>query len=126
MKPPVIPSACGRAIHRGVWWFSVLAILFALVLGSGAAQAQESRGEKPPAKPGWTLVFDDEFDGDAVDTTKWNLHDPWGRERNHELQAYVEDAFEVKNGVLRISERAFRSRMVARQLDDQNLRGPHH
>ena len=54
------------------------------------------------ARPGWKLVFRDEFDGKAVDPTRWNLRDPWGRERNRELQAYVEDAFEIKDGILRI------------------------
>jgi beta-glucanase (GH16 family) len=54
------------------------------------------------AKPGWTLTFADEFDGDKLDPTKWNPRDPWGRERNSELQAYVPDAFKVKDGVLKI------------------------
>ncbi|MGO9467267.1 MAG: M64 family metallopeptidase [Isosphaeraceae bacterium] len=123
MKPAVIPSALGRTIRRGVSWSFVLGISLALVLNAGAARGQESRAGTPPAKPGWALVFDDEFDGDTVNTTKWNLHDPWGRERNHELQAYVEDAFETKDGVLRIRaekgkasydgrERAFRSGMM--------------
>lgn len=53
-------------------------------------------------KPGWVLTFADEFDGEALDLTKWNPCDPWGRERNNELQAYVPDAFEVKDGVLKI------------------------
>jgi beta-glucanase (GH16 family) len=56
---------------------------------------------QPADKPGWKLTFDDEFDG-KLDTNKWNFRDPWGRERNQELQAYVKDAFEITNGVLRI------------------------
>ena len=102
MKPAAISSAYGRAISRGFSWCSVLTIPFVFIAGSGAVRGQESRGGKAPAKPGWKLVFEDEFDGDGVNTMKWNLHDPWGRERNRELQAYVEDAFEVKDGVLRI------------------------
>jgi beta-glucanase (GH16 family) len=54
------------------------------------------------AKPGWKLTFQDEFDGPALDLKKWNPNDPWGRERNQELQAYVTNAFEVKDGVLHI------------------------
>ncbi|MBI3879649.1 MAG: glycoside hydrolase family 16 protein [Verrucomicrobia bacterium] len=50
----------------------------------------------------WQLVFNDEFSGDHVDLTKWNLRDPWGKERNQELQAYVTNAFELRDGVLRI------------------------
>jgi len=57
---------------------------------------------EPPKLAGYKLVFDDEFDGDKVDTAKWNLRDPWELERNQELQAYVPDAFEVKGGILHI------------------------
>src|SRR5437016_3236373 len=53
-------------------------------------------------RPGWKLTFHDEFDAQALDLQKWNPNDPWGRERNRELQAYVKDAFEVTNGILRI------------------------
>jgi beta-glucanase (GH16 family) len=53
-------------------------------------------------RPGWKLTFHDEFDGRALDLQKWNPNDPWGRERNVELQAYVKDAFVVSNGVLRV------------------------
>jgi beta-glucanase (GH16 family) len=53
-------------------------------------------------KPGWKLTFSDEFDGTALDLSKWNPRDPWGRERNRELQAYVTNAFAVRDGVLNI------------------------
>jgi beta-glucanase (GH16 family) len=53
-------------------------------------------------KPGWRLTFRDEFDGDAVDRAKWSLEDPWGKERNRELQAYVADACQVRGGLLRL------------------------
>ena len=56
----------------------------------------------PASRPGWELVFDDEFDGDALDLAKWNPRDPVGRERNHELQAYVPDAFRLSGGVLHV------------------------
>lgn len=63
--------------------------------------AADGRAEVPvPA--GWKLVFHDEFDGEALDLAKWNPRDPEQRERNHELQAYVPDAFRVGGGVLRI------------------------
>jgi beta-glucanase (GH16 family) len=51
---------------------------------------------------GWKLTFQDEFDGSSLDMKKWNPNDPWGAERNRELQAYVKDAFAVKDGLLRI------------------------
>ena len=53
-------------------------------------------------RPGWKLTFHDEFDGGALDLQKWTPNDPWGRERNRELQAYVKDAFVITNGILRV------------------------
>ncbi len=54
------------------------------------------------AREGWELTFADEFEGDALDRTRWNPSDPWQVERNGELQAYVPNAFEVRDGVLRL------------------------
>jgi MYXO-CTERM domain-containing protein len=54
-------------------------------------------------KPGWQLTFQDEFDGGQVDTTKWVKRYKWGEAQiNGELQAYVDDAFAVQNGILAI------------------------
>jgi beta-glucanase (GH16 family) len=63
---------------------------------------QQQKSDDANAPRGWKLTFHDEFDGQAVDTSKWNLRDPWGRVRNRELQAYVADAFEVRDGLMRI------------------------
>ncbi len=73
-------------------------LLTATLLVSQPALASEG----PSAKPGWKLTFEDNFEGSSLDLSKWNPGDPWGRERNHELQAYVPDAFVVKDGVLRV------------------------
>jgi MYXO-CTERM domain-containing protein len=55
-------------------------------------------------KPGWTLTFQDEFDGAAVDATKWVKRYKWGEAQiNSELQAYVDDAFQLQNGILTIT-----------------------
>ena len=54
------------------------------------------------APEGWNLVFHDEFNGSSLNRTKWNAGDPWGKARNTELQAYVEQAVEVRGGSLRI------------------------
>jgi beta-glucanase (GH16 family) len=53
----------------------------------------------------WQLVFADEFVGAELDLAKWNVRDPWGKERNQELQAYVPNAFELRDGVLSIVAR---------------------
>ena len=80
---------------------SLLRTAFPLTLISLALLATCRAAEKAE-RPGWKLTFQDEFDGNALNTNKWNPKDPWERERNRELQAYVKDAFEVKGGVLKI------------------------
>jgi beta-glucanase (GH16 family) len=60
------------------------------------------RAAEEANRSGWRLTFHDEFDGNALDIKKWNPNDPWGQERNNELQAYVTNAFEVHDGVLGI------------------------
>jgi len=50
-----------------------------LVLLPGCAQPPVPGDANPLAKPGWTLVFDDEFDGPTVDPALWMTGFPWGR-----------------------------------------------
>lgn len=59
-------------------------------------------GHDKPEKPGWNLTFNDEFGEIRLDKQKWVPMDPWQEERNSELQAYVRDAFEVEDDVLKI------------------------
>ena len=72
------------------------ALLLSLTLCSVAGAAEKAD------RPGWKLTFQDEFDGTALNLKNWSPTDPWGRERNRELQAYVTNAFEVHDGVLRV------------------------
>lgn len=53
-------------------------------------------------KAGWQLVFNDEFEGDSLDRSKWNTEYWWGRINEPELQYYVDDAFMVSDGTLKI------------------------
>jgi beta-glucanase (GH16 family) len=55
----------------------------------------------------WRLVFHDEFDGTALDTTKWHTCFWWATdtcsiESNHELELYNRDDILVQNGSLRL------------------------
>ena len=53
--------------------------------------------------PGWKLTFQDEFDGATVDAAKWGKRYKWGEAQiNSELQAYVDDAFQLQDGILTI------------------------
>ena len=37
--------------------------------------------------PGWMLTLAEEFNGSELDLLHWAPHDPWGRERDRQLQA---------------------------------------
>jgi beta-glucanase (GH16 family) len=74
---------------------STPALLLILALCSSCATDKAAR-------PGWKLTFQDEFSGTTLNLKNWSPNDPWGRERNRELQAYVKDAFEVRDGTLRV------------------------
>ena len=47
----------------------------------------------------WTTTFQDNFNGDTLDLTKWN---PDYKAGDKEKQNYVEDAFHLKDGILEI------------------------
>ena len=69
--------------------------------------APEAAPEGPdfhPSGKGWELAWSDEFDGTALDISKWSMeHACWGG-GNNEKQCYTEreDNVEVVNGLLRI------------------------
>ncbi|MBC2603690.1 glycoside hydrolase family 16 protein [Puniceicoccus vermicola] len=55
-------------------------------------------GERPPVDGDWVLTFDEEFDGDSIDLTKWRVHGPnyWGHKN---LTHWSKDNMIVKDGV---------------------------
>lgn len=55
-----------------------------------------------PDTPKWRLAFNDEFDGSSLNTDNWSTQLQWGRINRPELQYYSPDAFELKDGILRI------------------------
>ena len=60
--------------------------------------------EKPPSPPAWHLVWQDEFDGDVVDESKWRIEDA-ALVKNNELQYYATDEVYVENGHLVLRSR---------------------
>jgi beta-glucanase (GH16 family) len=50
---------------------------------------------------GWVLLWHDEFEGNCLDTSKWNLED-WAAEKNNELQYYSPNNVKVEDGVLQL------------------------
>ncbi len=83
------------------------------VFGCGAARSGED-GNRPTGTPpseGWELVWSDEFNGAALDTSRWNIQTGdgtpegipgWG---NNELQRYQAANIAVSGGVLVITAR---------------------
>ncbi len=72
-----------------------------------AARRAPKAAAKPPAiptPPGWTLTFDDEFNGPALDTTKWTATD-WASTINGEFQDYAPDDVSLQDGALRLTTR---------------------
>ncbi len=72
--------------------------------GSGIRRVQFPVIENGPKAPdfledGYELVFDDEFDGDTLDTTKWGYNYSWGHSHNHAAWCVPENVI-VKDGIL--------------------------
>jgi len=98
----------------------IILLLLAIFVFSACAplvQSPPAATEIPPSPvpsptpawelPGWTLVWQDEFDGQEIDRTKWTFDvggHGWG---NNELQAYTErpENARVENGALVIEAR---------------------
>jgi beta-glucanase (GH16 family) len=53
---------------------------------------------------GWELVWEDDFDGTSLDTTRWNVLTR-EQSKHGELQYYVPDEVYVENGLLRLRSR---------------------
>lgn len=78
-------------------------LLLAVVLMPGCLIAQK-HAQSPD---GWQLVWQDEFNGNSLDTSKWTV---LIREtsKHNELQYYLPDEVYVENGILRIRSRVRR------------------
>jgi beta-glucanase (GH16 family) len=89
----------------------ILTLLSTLGLGIAAPGWSTARTSSPsvvPHGPGghWRLVFDDEFNGSALNTRTWQTLFPWGAcniPSNHEQQCYVPSAIHEATGVVRLT-----------------------
>lgn len=70
----------------------------------------------------WKLVWDDEFDGDSLDLTKWNNEGATGRNGwgNQELQDYQMEYSEVKDGKFIIKPQ-FQWNAATKELVDNSV-----
>jgi len=83
---------------------ALTAALFAKDKTQSKLPPSPSQKVQPVAKAGWKLVWQDEFSGPSVDSTKWNI---LRREqsKHNELQYYVPDEVYIEKGCLRIRSR---------------------
>jgi beta-glucanase (GH16 family) len=80
--------------------------LLLTVLSLGCVSPLMGKSPDRMKAAGWTLTFDDEFDGNGVDTTKWNKLDGNSPIINNEIQAYIDrGTILVSGGALRLIAR---------------------
>jgi beta-glucanase (GH16 family) len=81
---------------RCIWLISITIFVFTVVLGSCVSN--------PAVSDNWHLVWEDNFNGSRLDTSKWNVllreHS-----KHNELQYYVPDEVYTEDGNLRIRSR---------------------
>ena len=82
-------------------YFGIILILISIVSFSGFLT---SCSYNPVVTDSWHLVWEDNFNGSRLDTSKWNV---LMREhsKHNELQYYVPDEVYVEDGNLRIRSR---------------------
>ena len=82
-----------------------------IFMGCNEIKKGSSKSSKVSAPEGWHLVWNDEFNGKEIDTTKWDFQigtgsqyglEGWG---NNELQYYRKENASVKNGNLVLEAR---------------------
>ncbi|RMF99351.1 MAG: glycoside hydrolase family 16 protein [Gammaproteobacteria bacterium] len=81
-----------------------------LIAACGGTSSDVPEGDFVPPRAAWELVFEDNFDGNSLDTSKWNIElgdgcpdlCGWG---NAEVQIYTPDNITVANGTLTIQGR---------------------
>ena len=96
-----------------------LAFVVLLVGGTLSAEQKSKSSRKVPAgtksdaasktggasaRPGWRLVWSDEFEGKRLDPAKWNIL-VREQSKHNELQYYVADDVYLENGCLRLRSR---------------------
>jgi Beta-glucanase/Beta-glucan synthetase len=57
-------------------------------------------GQRPPVEGDWVKTLDENFDGYALNTDRWNTRFPWDGPQPGQLQRYSPDNVEVVDGIL--------------------------
>ena len=87
-----------KSIRKGLRCAALcLAILLALPLGGAAALAEDAEKSTPQINAGETVLFFDDFDGDALDEARWSCEEGYPRRG---LQRFQADRVGVEDGCL--------------------------
>lgn len=92
-----------RIMKKFLTVFFYIVVTFLIFLNCDV-KVLESAEKTPVQIPGWILVWEDEFEGDEVDTAKWRVEDA-ALVKNEELQYYSPDEVYIKNGCLVLRSR---------------------
>lgn len=109
-------------------WFVIVAILIVFVpmilsqkkvihsttlpsIEKKKAQNETSKIDQSLSTEDWKIIWHDEFTGDKLDLSKWNIVD-WASNKNSELQYYSPENVSVGDGYLRLlsKKRSFKGR----------------
>ncbi|MCM8814231.1 MAG: family 16 glycosylhydrolase [Candidatus Omnitrophica bacterium] len=85
----------------------ILIAVFGGIFACAAAVPVRATPEQPASAaelPGWYMVWNDEFDGEAVDLHKWRIEDA-ALVKNNEQQYYAPDEVYVQDGRLTLRSR---------------------
>jgi len=96
----------------------ILAVLMLFAVGTACA-------DNPVAPPaGWELVWSDEFSGQSLDSSKWEIEINADGGGNRELQYYVTNSVRVQEGFLHIDARRehYTGRQGTREYTSARLR----
>lgn len=85
--------------------FGVKSLCVKAFVGTICTLAAVAVADPPSNYSGWDLVFEDNFDGDALDLTKWNPTYNWGSTHNHRAYCAKENVI-VKDGKLMLKGEA--------------------
>lgn len=85
--------------------FGVKSLCAKAFVGTICALAAVAVANPPSNYSGWDLVFEDNFDGDALDLKKWNPTYNWGHTHNHRAYCAEENVI-VKDGKLMLKGEA--------------------
>jgi beta-glucanase (GH16 family) len=106
MRRPALPAGRG-----GRFVLALVAVLAAVLVVVGGVVVVRAGKEHQVERAGWTLLWQDEFDGESLDWFRWSAQDT-ASPRNHELQYYTPNEVRVSGGQLHLSSRraAYRDR----------------